>query len=367
MPRGKKPSVRYWESRAAYCCWIKGEQHVLARGEKDDPTGPTYLTALDRFRKLLALETNKGTDNYLVSALLNQYRAHLKATRKSAVPGIFEVMARGFAEEFGTRPVCELEPHMVENWLAQQTQWNNTSKAHAGTLILGAISWARRKGYIRTDPLAGRVDLPEPVLRGREARMSEELMDILISEAHANKMRSREFGHFLRALQLTGARPGELRHAEAHNYHKGRLEFRWNTQIGYVHKTARKTQRDRVIYLTPDLRRHVETLVEQFPTGPLFRTPRGMKWSLTSLCNKWQWLLKRKKVVEYCRKHHIDIKTLKVYNFRHSFITNWIERAGDIYTCAQVCGTSVKMIEKRYGHPDVDKVHEKYLAFMSGN
>jgi hypothetical protein len=23
------------------------------------------------------------------------------------------------------------------------------------------------------------------------------------------------------------------------------------------------------------------------------------------------------------------------------------------------------MIEKRYGHPDVDRVHERYLAFMA--
>ena len=85
MARGKKPSIRYWESRSGYYCWIGKDQRVLARGPKDDPTGPTFLTALDRFRKLLELETNKGTDAYRVSALLNQYRAHLHSTRKSAV------------------------------------------------------------------------------------------------------------------------------------------------------------------------------------------------------------------------------------------------------------------------------------------
>jgi len=147
MARGKKPSVRDWESREAYCCWIGKDQHTLARGPKDDPTGPTYLLALDRFRKLLSLETDKGTDDYLVSSLLNQYRTHLHATRKSDVPNIFEVMARGFAAEFGSKKVCELEPHMMETWLGKQDNWNNTSKAHAGTLILGAVSWGRRKGY----------------------------------------------------------------------------------------------------------------------------------------------------------------------------------------------------------------------------
>lgn len=85
----------------------------MAQGADDTPTGPTYLAALERFRKLLALEADKGTDHYLVSALLNQYRAHLKATRKSDVPGMFEVMACGFAEEFGGLRVCELKPHAV--------------------------------------------------------------------------------------------------------------------------------------------------------------------------------------------------------------------------------------------------------------
>lgn len=61
MPRGKKPSIRCWKSCNACCCWINGEQHTLVRGPDDAPGGPTYLAALDQFRKLLAMETHKGT------------------------------------------------------------------------------------------------------------------------------------------------------------------------------------------------------------------------------------------------------------------------------------------------------------------
>src|SRR4051812_31793188 len=95
MARGRKPSVRYWESRGGFCAWVNGRRELLAKGPDDAPKGETYLAALDRFKKLLALEADKGTDEYLVSSLLNQYRMHLKSTRKSAVPGVFEVMARG--------------------------------------------------------------------------------------------------------------------------------------------------------------------------------------------------------------------------------------------------------------------------------
>jgi hypothetical protein len=63
MAQGRKPSVRYWESRKAYCCWIDGERHFLAHGPDDAPSGPTFLAALDQFKELLSKEANKGTDN----------------------------------------------------------------------------------------------------------------------------------------------------------------------------------------------------------------------------------------------------------------------------------------------------------------
>lgn len=95
----KKPSVRYWASRKAYCCEIDGTQHIL-------PKGPSI---------------------------------HLHATRKSGVPGVFDIMARGFGKLFGPKRVCELKPSDFDKELASQTWWNPTSQAHAAALILGAL------------------------------------------------------------------------------------------------------------------------------------------------------------------------------------------------------------------------------------
>ena len=77
-------------------------------------------------------------------------------------------------------------------------------------------------------------------------------MDLLINEARTNKMKSQEFADLLWVLRKTGARPGEIRAAEAFNYESGKLIFRWNATKGYLWKNANKTQRDRIIYLTPD-------------------------------------------------------------------------------------------------------------------
>ena len=82
------------------------------------------------------------------------------------------------------------------------------------------------------------------------------------------------FGDCCGVCGFTGARPGEVRNAEAHNYQKGRLVFRWNTQKGYVHKTAKKTQRDRVIFLTPEAQAYTEECIKKYPEGPIFRSLR---------------------------------------------------------------------------------------------
>src|SRR5262245_58069162 len=119
MSRGRKPDVTYWASRKAYGCWIDGTQHILAKGAKDETKGPTYLAALDHFEKLLALEADKGSDDYLVSAMLNQYRAHVK-DRRSQMPNIFDAMARGFSVGFGHLELCELQPFHLKGWLKEQ-------------------------------------------------------------------------------------------------------------------------------------------------------------------------------------------------------------------------------------------------------
>ncbi len=385
MARGRKPSVRYWESRGGYCCWIDGRRELLARGPKDAPKGDTYRAALGRFKKLLEQGTNKGTDDYLVSSLLNQYRAHLHKTRKSGVPGVFEIMARGFGAEFGSKRVRDLVPTDFDDWLGSQTQWNPTSKAHAATLILGALSWAKKKRLIQNDPLTGRIERPQPILRGRDARMSEELMDLLVGECFEKATYNRKvstdkpavhlrrvgfcepFGKFLWLLRLTGARPVEIRSAEAHNYQNGRLVFRWNTQKGYVHKTAKKTQRDRVIFLTPEAQAYTEECIKKYPEGPIFRSLRGEQWSLQNCTQKWrQWLLKRPKVVAYLDQHGIDPASVRMYNFRHSWACNYLDRTGDIFGAAMMLGTSVKMLQTRYFHMDEEKLHARYLQFMAG-
>jgi hypothetical protein len=58
-------------------------------------------------------------------------------------------------------------------------------------------------------------------------------------------------------------------------------------------------------------------------------------------------------------------QALKPYNFRHSGVCNYLETTGDILGAAMMLGTSVKMLQTRYFHMDVEKLHDRHLAFMS--
>ncbi len=175
--------------------------------------------------------------------------------------------------------------------------------------------------------------------------MSDELMDVLIDEARKNKMRSQEFADLLWVLRTDCARPGELRAAEAFNYVKGKLIFHWNATRGYIWKNAKKTQRDRVIFLTPEVQRYVEKLVAAKPKGLIFRTPRDAGWLPSSIGNKWRWLVKRPSVVAYCKEHDIDPDSLKPYNFRHSWACNYLRHyRRHLRGGMMMLGTSVKML-----------------------
>lgn len=368
MSRGRKPSVRYWASRGAYCATLKGVQYTLAVGPDDYP-GPTWQEAHAAFGKLFALELNKGTDGYLVSSLLNEYGMHLGRSR-SATANTFDFLAVPFVARFGNLSVSSLLPGDVQSWLDDQPTWNDSTKRYAGTVLGSALKWSLRMGFIRTNPLAGRISLPEAVVRGREARMSPALCDLLLAET-----RDIHFRAFLTGLRLTGCRPVELRHATAAHYTGGRITFRWNATTGYRWKNAKKTKKDRTIYLDDELRALVERLAKENPIGPLFLSKTGKAWTASLLQDKWGSLMARPLVVEHCEREGVAIGTrsakgkpvkaaaLKMYNWRHGFISDYLDATGDIWGCAKLTGTSVAMIESRYSHADVDRIHARLLDF----
>jgi integrase len=355
MPR--TPQVRYFASRSAYYCQFHGKQHLLAAGPKDDPHGPTYKAAVERFSRLMHVgEAQRSEDGCAVSAVVARYYFLLE--REGRVESLHQarVVLDPAIAAFGGVRVRDLKPVVVNDWLAGQKAWCSSTKHVAVGVLLRALSWAAKEGIVTKNPIAG-MSKPEKLARGKEVVLPEALQDLLIGQAN------RELAKLLRVLRGTGCRPGEAVHADCGHYKRdlGVLLFPWNPPAGeYRWKTGRKTKRDRVVHLTPTLRELVEVEVDSAGgRGRIFRTLKGVPWTPANLAKAMLRLADRKAVRAWCGANGFDSGKIMAYGFRHSFATRMLKANCPVKLLADLMGTSVLMIERNYGH-----LHDDHAAMQ---
>lgn len=366
---GRIRKVRWWKRQGGgYFTTIEGRQVLLVKGPKDeDVNGPTWLAALARFKEVSEQHAGIQTDGMTLRGILSLYGEELERSR-TRKPSFYSQVVERFVALHGDKRVRELTAHDVETFVRSVAEWNDTTQNSAGGMILSALNWAARVGHIPANPLKGRVKLPEQNFRGRDARMSKELMDVLDAACEEAGFRSDSFKVFLWAMRETGARPEELRHATPHHYRNGRIVFPWKPAAGdYRWKNAKKTQKDRTIFVAGKLREWIEERVRKVGAKsrlPLFPTNRGLRYTQQNFDRQWRELLGTKRVREYMKEHGVQAESLKPYNYRHTWISDFLDDTGNIYVCAKMTGTSVAMIEKTYGHPDDDLMYQRYADFV---
>jgi integrase len=376
MPR--TPSIRYYDSRHAYYTKYHGRQHLLAAGPKDEPDGRTYLAAVGRFSQIMhADELERAEDTAPVSAVIVRYYHSLEREKRKNTLHLARTMLDPAIAEFGHVKVKELRPIVVSDWLAKMSDegkrerkgrekpWNSTTQNTALGVLARAFNWAKEQGIVTKNPVAGMAK-PEKRVRGKEVVIPEALQDLLIATAHP------ALGKFLRVLRGTGARPGEVIHAECKHYRPeiAALVFPWNPPPGeYRWKTAKKTKRDRVIYLSPELQALVEEEVKaRGGAGRIFLSPRGKSWNINNLVNRMTKLIRHKTIKKWCGEAGFSAGKIMAYGFRHSYITRMLNAGCPIKVLADLCGTSVKMIEETYSHAhdDLLAMRRLFLQFNGG-
>jgi integrase len=363
MPR--TPSIRYFPSRSAYYTQYHGKQHLLAAGPKDEPDGPTYRKAVERFAQIMHLgELQRSEDNCSLSALVARYYHHLDRAGRKGSLHVARTMLDPALAEFGHVRVKELKPVHVNDWIARQTTWNDSTRNSAVSVLSRALTWGVEQGIVTKNPIA-RMERPEKRVRGKEVVLPEALQDLLIEQAN------RELAKFLRVLRGTGARPGEIIHAECKHFKPevGAIIFPWNPPPGeFRWKAGKKTRRDRVIFLTAELRELVEAEIEaRGGRGRIFQTSRGRNWKSNNLVNRIIKLTGKRQVRAWCRRNGFDAGKVMCYSFRHSYITRMLHAGCPIKVLADLCGTSVKMIEQTYSHAhdDLGAMRRLFVQFNS--
>lgn len=364
MPKGRKPSVRWWNRQGGgFYMTLGGRKIPLVVPCEDDSAqqGPNYLRALQEMHKHLRQDTGKGTDGFAVSALVNRWRQMLQDDERTGTLKVATHMLAPFVAKYPTMAVRDLKAYHVREWLQEAKTWGPGTRKTAVAWLNAALNWGVREGLIESNPVRHKLPVLKARARGRESRLSAELAALLVAQGDG------PFCALVRIWEGTGCRPEEAEVATAADFRGGCIVFPWQgSPSGYVHKQAKRgRQADRVIHLTPALQELVAEAAKQHPTGPLFRTARGKPWTNASRKGHWDTLLLRPAVQAHLKAHGPKRSALVPYCFRHTWISSFIDAGGSIKLCADLVGTSVAMIEKHYGHPDqinLDGVYQRFMA-----
>jgi integrase len=119
------------------------------------------------------------------------------------------------------------------------------------------------------------------------------------------------------------------------------------------HKTARKTGKPRVVYLTPAMVELSRRLVTKYPEGPLFRGPRGGKpFTRNGIRCRFRRL----------RDKLPDLRHFTAYTARHSFATDALVNGVGAAQVAELLGHCSLEMLKHYGHLSGQVAHMREAA-----
>lgn len=364
MARGRKAGIRYYASKGGYFAVIRGVRHRLATGPDDYPVGPTYRKAQDEFQRLtdLAAAPQLQQSNTL-EAIIHLYLSYLEPRAKKRTIHIRKSVLSVFAETFGRVTIQNLTKHAVYEWQQKvmktrkgkrrQTTWTASTVATAAEAISACLNWASEAGLIKSNPLAG-MHRPTKPSRGREAEITEEEHRKIIAISPEG------FANVCRVLYLTGARPNEIVAATANAFDPVRGTITYHPEetrkaTEHQHKTSGKA-RTRTVILTGEALSIVRQLAEKHPTGCLFRSSRGIPWTIETLCNTARYY-----------GHKAGVMQFTLYSYRHTLATNFLLAGGSIDILAGILGNSPAVIRRHYSHAleHTDELREALESFQS--
>jgi integrase len=349
MPR--KPNVHYWQSRKGYYVKLHGQQHRLASGPDDSPHGPTYLAAVEEYRKLMEVGSlPTAGDGNTVRVVLDAY---LQAIEGKVTEGTFNLKRRDyllFADRWGTLACSAIKPLHAQEIISemrrprhvhsQTYRWNDPQVRNFLKRLKAAFNWAVKHEYITRNPLVS-IELPEDCVK-REVRVVTTEQHTAVLKA-LRQPRQRNFRNLVIALENTGARPGELANARVAN---------WDDQNGcivhhrtallkpglYRHKTARK--KDRVIHFRDGALVLVRELIKgKKPEELIFPNRGGGVYGDDEISHRFARLRKA-----------TSIEGLTAKSYRHTLITRLLMKGVPVEAVGNMMGNSPAVIRKHYAH-----------------
>ena len=334
MP-GPVPKIAWTPSRKQFTATIGGKLRHLGQDKAEAERQFKFLMTK---HELAEPATNAVTFGEVADAWLDFVQKHHAADRyrncKAKVNEFLAHLGRDIK-------VKDLRPHHVEDWIASKPGIKAAgSKRLYKAMILAVLNWgaSHKVRMIASNPLKGRIELPEGKSRGGDAVWPPGLFQQVVENTNDR------FADLLKALAWTGARPSTIQKVEARHYRPAlRL---WDVEDLYKGRTSKRKYVKR-IWLPAEMIPIVERLNKEHPTGPIFRNTLGRPYSGDVTTYLFFQLRTRLK------KRGIEVPDgVTMYGLRHTFATRFIVQHPDkLEYLREILGhADLTMIRKNYSH-----------------
>lgn len=221
--------------------------------------------------------------------------------------------------------LSDLRPYHLVDFLEGQG-WSQSYRASCVTAWRRFANWCVERELIASNPF---LKVKRPPLGTRAKIPSLEQVEAILC---ASRGPARTI---LFCLAHTGARPFELRLAQADWYRPGLIE---------VPRSVSKGARRRVVLLPDDVDQIVRGLASG---GFIFKNHRGVPWTNNSL------LLAMKRACKRAGVPHFP-----PYSLRHAFATKMVGKLDAVVTAKLLGHSDVSMVHKVYSRPSDERLRE---------
>ena len=370
MPRFPRPFFK--RSHNAWYVQVDGRQVRLS--EDEDEAHHAYHELMADRRKAPPPRSTAASPPLV--EVIDRFLDFCQEHRAPATYEWYREKLQQFASEVaGPLTVDQLKPFHLDDWLAKHPRWSSGTKHNGARVVMRALSWAKKRGRIDTNPLAdyekARVGRRTTVVDPKEF---EEILAAVPQE---------EFRDLLILTWETGARPQESLAVEAR--HVDLENARWV----FPPEESKGEEWPRIIYLSEIAFAITRRSMLRNPAGPIFRNSDGKPWTTDAVnCAfiRLQTTMGMKRVVELGlvppalprlrgserrdrdkrREHQCAVAARRkalaalarkhgpkrcLYNLRHSWATHALARGVDALTVAILMGhRSPETLAKTYQH-----------------